>query len=602
MLNVKYSNSHSSCGTVAVTCYPLPKRSLGIPHQYEKRYNRAILVAIAASICVSPRAIATNTTTIHAQLPNPNEDRFLQPVPEPLPPEPAPVLPPPEPTPPPEQLQPIEIPLRQIEVVGNTVLKPEQLDQILQPLQGRTVTVTELIAATNAITQLYQQQGYLTSRAVLLPQQIKNGTVQILAIEGNIEDIQIEGNNRIDSSYIRQRIQLEQSPLQVSELEDRLRLLRIDPLFDNLEASLQAGSDLGQSILIVKVTEANAFFGSTSFDNYSPPSVGSQRLGIDLGIRDVSGFGDYFTVSYDRSTTGGLDLWDLNYSLPVNAQNGTLGLRTLIGYTEVTEDEFEQFDIEGESELYEISFRQPLIRTPRQEFAISLGFSFRDGQTFIFDNVPQDFGLSSDESGVGRTSVFRFGQDYLKRDLQGAWSMRSQFSLGTGLFDATTNADPIPDSRFISWQGQVQRFQRLSDRQLLIITADLQLTPDSLLSSEQFIIGGGQSVRGYTQNVRSGDNGFRFSIEDRIAVVRDSQKIPILQLAPFFDAGNVWNSDNPNQLSDRNFLSSIGLGLLWQPLPKLDLRLDYALSLVDLDENSDSLQDDGFNFSLGYGF
>ena len=568
--------------------------------------NRAILVAIAISIGLCQSAIAaSDTTTVQiAQLPNPNEDRFLQPTPEPLPPEPAPVLPTPQPTTPPEQVQPeVEIPVRQIEVVGNTVLEPEQLDQILQPLQGKTVTVTELIAATNAITQLYQQQGYLTSRAVLPQQKIEDGTVRILAIEGSLEDIQIEGNKRLDSNYILQRIQLEQSPLQVSELEDRLRLLRIDPLFDNLEASLQAGSDLGQSILIVNVTKANPFFGSTSFDNYSPPSVGSQRLGVDLGIRDVSGFGDYFTASYDRSTTGGLELWDLNYSLPLNAQNGTLGLRTLIGYTEVTEDEFEQFDIEGESELYEISFRQPLVRTPRQEFALSLGFSFRDGQTFIFDNVPQNFGFGSDASGVSRTSVFRFGQDYLKRDLQGAWSMRSQFSLGTGLFDATINDDSIPDSRFISWLGQVQRFQRLSDRQLLIVTANLQLTPDSLLSSEQFIIGGGQSVRGYTQNVRSGDNGFRFSIEDRIAVVRDSQNIPLLQLAPFFDSGNVWNSsDNPNELSDRTFLSSIGLGLLWQPLPKLDLRLDYALSLVDLNENSDSLQDDGLNFSLNYGF
>ena len=602
MLNIAILIHHAVRLPLPFTLYPLPKRSLGIPHQYEKRYNRAILVSIAISICVCPTAIATKTT-IYAQLPNPNEDRFLQPIPEPLPPEPAPVLPAPKPIPVPEQLQPVQIPVRQIQVVGNTVLEPEQIEPILQPLQGRTVTVRELIAATNAITQLYQQQGYLTSRAVLPPQQITNGTVQILAIEGSIEDIQIEGNKRIDSNYIRQRIRLERSPLQVSELEDRLRLLRIDPLFDNLEASLQAGSDLGQSILIVEVIEANPFFGSTSFDNYSPPSIGSQRLGIDLGIRDVSGFGDYFTASYDRSTTGGLDLWDLNYSLPLNADNGTLALRAVISHTEVTEDEFEQFDIEGNSELYEISFRQPLVKTPRQEFALSLGFSHRDGQTFIFDRVTQDFGIGSDESGVGRTSVFRFGQDYLKRDLQGAWSLRSQFSLGTGLFDATTNADPIPDSRFISWQGQVQRFQRLSDRQLLIVTANLQLTPDSLLSSEQFIIGGGQSVRGYTQNVRSSDNGFRFSIEDRIAVVRDSQNIPILQIAPFFDSGNVWNSsDNPNELSDCIFLSSIGLGVLWQPIPKLDLRLDYALSLVDLDENSDSLQDDGFNFSLGYGF
>lgn len=44
------------------------------------------------------------------------------------------------------------------------------------------------------------------------------------------------------------------------------------------------------------------------------------------------------------------------------------------------------------------------------------------------------------------------------------------------------------------------------------------------------------------------------------------------------------------------------LGLLWQPLPKLDLHLDYAVSLTELDEESNNLQNSGLNFSLSYGF
>ena len=561
--------------------------------------NRIILILSGISLYIAPAAVAA---TQIAQQPDPNQERFLQPLPEPLPPEPdTPVLP--KPSPPPEPDTPeTKISVRQIEVVGNTVLPQSKLQKIIQPLEKQTVSLKELIAATNAITQLYQQAGYLTSRAVLPQQKIVDGKIQILAIEGTIEKVQIQGNNRLDSNYIRQRLQLERSPLQVSQLEDRLRLLRIDPLFKDFEASLQAGSDLGQSVLSIDVVEANPFFGSTSFDNYSPPSIGQERIGVDLGIRDLSGYGDYFTASYNRSTTGGLDLWDFNYSLPVNANNGTLALRTLISRTEITEDEFEQFEIEGESEFYELSFRQPLIRNPRQEFALSLGFGLRDGQTFVLGNTPESFGLGSNDSGVSRSSVFRFGQDYLKRDLKGAWSMRSLFSLGTGLFDATTNPDPIPDSRFVSWLGQIQRLQRLGDRQLLIITTDLQLTPDSLLSSEQFIIGGGQSVRGYQQNIRSGDNGFRFSIEDRIALVQNSQGIPVFQIAPFFDSGSVWNDpDNPNELGDRNFLSSVGLGLLWQPISKLNLRLDYGVSLTELDRGNDT-QDNSFNFSLDYGF
>jgi hemolysin activation/secretion protein len=84
--------------------------------------------------------------------------------------------------------------------------------------------------------------------------------------------------------------------------------------------------------------------------------------------------------------------------------------------------------------------------------------------------------------------VLKFGQDYIRRDLQGACValVRSQFNAGLGLFNATTNAGPVPDGRFFSWLGQVQR---MGANNLLLAQAEVQLTPDSLLPSQQFVIG-----------------------------------------------------------------------------------------------------------------
>ncbi len=545
-----------------------------------------------------------------AQQPNPNEDRFIQPSLQPLPrQETEPILSEPEPepelidTPIPNQQQ-VKISIREVKIIGNTVFDLEELNPIIQSVTARSVTLNELLAAANDITKLYQDKGYLTSRAFLPKQQITDGIVTIQVIEGSLEDIKIEGTTRLNPSYIRSRIKLDAStPLQVEQLEDRLRLLRSDPLFKNLSASLQAGSKPGTSILVVRVKEANPFYGNLNFDNYSPPSVGSQRLGATLGYRNVTGLGDNFSGSYYRSTTGGLNLYDFNYRLPVNPQDGSLQLRSTISNTKVTQDDLEEFNIEGDSQFYEISFRQPLIRTPRQEFALSLGFSYRDGQTFIFDRIATPFGIGAEENGVTRTSVFRLGQDYLKRDARGTFSARSQFSIGTGLFDATINENPVPDSRFVSWLGQVQRVQRLSKNQLLILQGDLQLTPDSLLPSEQFIIGGGQSLRGYRQNARSGDNGFRLLVEDRITLGSNEAGFSKLAVVPFFDMGAVWNHpDNPNQLANQNFLASLGLGVLWSPIPKLNLRLDYAYPFVDLSDRGDNLQDNGLYFNINYQF
>ena len=129
----------------------------------------------------------------------------------------------------------------------------------------------------------------------------------------------------------------------------------------------------------------------------------------------------------------------------------------------------------------------------------------------------------------------------------------------------------------------------------------MQLTPNSLLPSQQFVIGGGQSVRGYRQNARYGDNGLRFSIEDRITLQRNQAGAAVLLVAPFIDVGTVWNkSDNPNQLPRQRFLAGAGLGLLWEPLPRLNVRLDYGLPFVDLRDRGENVQDSGFYFSVFY--
>ena len=537
--------------------------------------------------------------------PNPNEDRFPQPAPtpEPIPDseETEPVQPPPPPSESTDTDSPTTL-IKKIEVIGSTVFTPEQLNAITKPFEGRSLTLKQLREVADKITQLYLERGYITSRAILVDQPIEEGIVEIRILEGSLEEIKIEGNTRLNPDYIRSRVQLGAGiPLNTADLEDQLRLLRTDPLFENIEASLRSGSQQGKSILIVRIAETDPFEGSVSIDNYSPPSVGSERLGLRLAYLNLTGNGDRIATSFYHTTRSGSDIGDISYRLPVNPMNGTIQLRTSLNRNEVVESGFSFFDIQGESQLYEASFRQPFVRTPREEFALSLGFAYQRSKALLGDILPVSPGANSE--GVTTTSVIKFGQDYLRRDARGAWSLRSLFSFGTDLFNATDNPEPTPDGQFISWLGQIQRVQVLNENNLLIIGADIQLTPDTLVPSQQFVIGGGQSLRGYRQNIRAGDNGFRFSLEDRITLERDEGGIATFQLAPFFDAGLVWNdSDNPNLLPDQRFLAGVGLGIIWQPIPHLNLRLDYGVPLIDLDDRGTNAQDEGFYFSVNYDF
>ena len=110
------------------------------------------------------------------------------------------------------------------------------------PYEGRDLGLRELRQVADDVTRLYLENGYITSRAVLSEQSIVDGVVQIRVVEGSLEDIQVEGARRL-SGYVRDRVNLaNKTPLNQSDLESQLQLLRADPLVDRIEASLRAGT------------------------------------------------------------------------------------------------------------------------------------------------------------------------------------------------------------------------------------------------------------------------------------------------------------------------------------------------------------------------
>ncbi len=519
------------------------------------------------------------------QLPAPGEE--IVPLPES-----APVLPESEPTPTlPTSPSRGEVLVNEVRVVGSSVFSDREFDPITSDYEGRTLGLRDLRQLADDITQLYLESGYITSRAILSEQTIVDGVVQVQVVEGSLEDIQVEGTNRL-ARYVRDRVNLaNRTPLNQVDLESQLQLLRADPLINRIEASLRAGTGEGKSQLIVRVLEASAFSGRAVLDTNSPPSVGVVRTGLEANYNNALGLGDQLSLSAYRTTTGGSNTYGVTYEVPLNAMNGTLQARYLPGSFELTDPGVtSSLDVTGSSRTYDMTYRQPVVRKPNEELALSLGFRQRSGETLISDTVIDST----------RTSVFQFGQDYLRRDRSGAWGMRSQFNLGTGLLDATTRADGEADGQFFSWLGQVQRAQVINRDNLLMMQGSLQFASESLLGADQFIVGGPSSVRGYSQNARFGDNGFRASVEDRMTVQRNEDGSPALQIAPYVDTAMIWNQGA--QTSDQNFLLGTGVGIIANFVENVQARFDVALPLIDLNEVGDSPQDVSMYFSMDYRF
>ncbi len=512
-------------------------------------------------------------------LPAPTPPAPLKPT-EPLPSESVPAL-------------PLQVKLQRVEVLGSTVFSPQALAAVTNPFIGKSNTLEQLTAISIAITDLYTSKGYLTSGAFLPAQDISNGVVKIQVVEGNLERISVQGLTRLQTSYVRERIATAgQPPLNLRQVEEALQLLQLDPLFSSVQAELSSGTTLGRSVLTVNLKEAAPLNVALLTQNRESPSVGSFGGTVALSHNNLFGLGDRLSANVGR--TEGRTIYDVGYEVPLNARNGTLSLRYINGSSRIIEQPFAPLDINSDSETISLGFRQPIIRTPSEEVSLGLSLDRRQSQTYLEDDIPYSFSVGP-EDGLSRVTVLRFSQDWSNRSPSRVLAARSQFSLGLGALGATIN-DTGTDGRFLSWIGQFQWVKSLGEDSFSIVRVGTQLTGDSLLPLEQFSIGGVDTVRGYRQDQQIGDNGVIASFEVRLPIVRDPEGIGLIQLAPFLDAGTIWNS-NGDEITT-NTLLSVGVGLQWQFNRLFTARLDYGIPLISVDNRGDSLQDNGITFSI----
>lgn len=493
---------------------------------------------------------------------------------------------------------PEQIVVKRFDVIGSSVFSSQELNQAVKSYRDRPLTLSELFQARSAITNLYAEKGYVSSGAYIPPQELDDGTVQIAVLEGKLEEINISGTKHLSDKYVSSRIEAAaKEPINVDTLLAALQLLRLDPLIDNVSAELSAGIRPGTSLLDIRIQEADVFNISTSLNNSRSPGIGTSERSVGLHHGNLLGFGDQF--NFDYGNTDGSDAFDFSYGLPLNSKNGTIKAAYGSNSNNVIEKPFSPIDIESKSRYYEVSLRQPIVLKPTQELALGLSLTRTESETFLFDDSFQ-LSRGANQDGETRISAVRLFQEFVNRNDKEVLAFRSQFSLGVDVLNSTIHDGDQPDSTFLSWRGQSQWVRQLDQDFLLLLRGDAQISEGSLVPLEQFRVGGVNSVRGYRQDLSLGDNGLFASAELRIPILRFKKVDGLVQIAPFFDVGTVWNNDDL-EISNAT-LPSLGVGLNFSMGTSFNARLDWGIPLTSVEGKGDSLQEDGIYFSIDSNF
>jgi len=494
--------------------------------------------------------------------------------------------------------------VRSFTFTGSQVFSSEQLREVVKSWEGRVLGTEDLLEVRQRLNVFFLQHGFVNSGVLIPDQEIENGVVEIRVVEGTLSGVEIRGTRGLDQDYVRSRILPEAGAvLNVNEMQERLQLLRQNPLIGRLQGELRPGSGLGESELDLLVEETAPLRVSVTIANDQSPSVGGEGAWLQVVDRNLSGRGD--TLRIGAGATKGLDDGRISYALPVSARDASVSIGYAQSRSIVVEPPFDGIDIESRTQTVSAALDVPVHRTAGERFDLGVQLEREENRTFLL-GVPFSFFAGADD-GRSVVSPLRLSQQYVRHESDEALALRSTISIGLPAFGATVH-DEGPDGRFVAWLAQLQWARRFGDAgDELALRAELQLSSRPLLPVERFPIGGisiipdaagaggAGTVRGYRRNAIVRDNGVSASIDYTHPIWRWEEERGVLSASAFADYGAGWNKGVPT--ADPPYLASVGVGLRWSG-GSLQAALYGALPLRNVERPHTDIQDLGVHFAL----
>lgn len=458
--------------------------------------------------------------------------------------------------------------VKEFRITGNSLIPTEKLKAAVLPYEGRDLSFDEMKEAAAAVTALYKAEGHLLVRALIPPQDYQNGVVELLVLEGKIGEITVEGNEYYSSDFIRSHFDV--GTLEMEDFQRALLLLNEYPDL-KVQAVLKPGRTPGTADVRLKVKDVLPLHAQLDYNNFGSLGTGPNKLGLTLEAGNLLA-GDRLTV---RGVAGfpsvSNNFYQLNYIVPVDTDGTRVGAAYSSG-AYIVGRELEILDLRGNADIFTFSVSRALTRTTTRSSDLFLTLSHNDVRNSIL----------GEPFNRDRYAAVRLGYSLDLRDLDGRTFLRAVASRGIGgLEDFTTVSRLGAEGDFTKLNLDVARVQTLSPGFYAVLRGSAQLTNDPLVSAEGIVVGGPDSVRGYSQGELLGDAGYVVSFELRKSIVGDQ-----FQVVGFFDHGTAVKRFAIIEDYDRRSLTGAGFGFRIGPWKNANLRVDIGFPVTPAQSSS----------------
>jgi hemolysin activation/secretion protein len=412
------------------------------------------------------------------------------------------------------KIGPEKVLIKQVRFSGNTQFDQNKLSEAVASFLDRPLGVDELAAAARKVADVYHAAGFFTTRVLVPPQEIENGTITLIVLEGYFQK---DGFQLLDYSYGKidveraRRILTRQvdtsKPIEKSSYERALYLIESLPGV-HLRSWLIPGTEVGTARLQVHLIETPATAGVATADNFGFYGTGENRVSAALQL-------DHQFRRHDRhqilasSTGAGERFVGLESMIPVGHDGWTVGL--VAAYVDhQNQHEYDANEGRGMGTVFGLEAGYPVILRSDTE----LKSLFRISHSFFKDEAAS--------STTQRRNV-----DALEASLHGNSRFPSlgtsettyELKLVTGNVDIKTGSATDRSKGFFAMsEAHLLHHQHLAGNWSALVYAKAQYGSQNLDGLFRCGIGGPLTNRGFAVGEVSADACFLTNLEIRYDV------------------------------------------------------------------------------------
>lgn len=445
--------------------------------------------------------------------------------------------------------------LRHVAISGSSAVPQAVLDGAVQDYVGRRVSLGDLQAMTSALSELYRAQGFHLTRAIIPPQDLASGVLNVSIVEGGITEIVVKGDDGAFGVASVLAPIAQERPSRRQTLESKLLLVNDRPGVRVTDTTIdEIVPSSGQFKLTVTVQTWRAYTAA-GVDNLGSAAVGPWQASANAALNSIILPGDTLAISGSTVPNSSREMrfGRISYDAPIGWDNLRLGVMASTSHI-WPGDQRRWYRTTSRADTYELRASYAPLLSQHHSLWLT-------GSIGLIDATEQNaYGMSYED----RFRVASIGADYKGHLSDGSWTYASAtFKKALGFDGASARDGWISrfgaSGHFSVFNGALTHYQNLIENWSLKLAAAGQVASGPLPISQQYNLGGNWFGRGLPGGWISGDNAIAGSAELRYDGSFNSAFAKGYQVYAFVDGGVTETKYEPRNLVQS--IASVGAGV-----------------------------------------